>query len=129
MKKIFPYVELSNDKPYWISRADFIQYFDQADFAIRECAEVEDAYSPACFGKDENNREVFILPVVAYINGTTQFINGRHRTAVLLKHMDLLPFALVTPFAISSEILKKITQNPINLGQPIEIPDLPIIKI
>ena len=70
----------------------------------------------------------FIIPTVQFCNGRTEFINGRHRTAVLIKYLDFLPLALVHPFLIEKSLLDQITRRPIRKNQLIDLPDLPILK-
>jgi len=76
--------------------------------------------------KNDSNQSFFILPVVAFINNRTQFINGRHRTAVLLKYMNFIPLALAHPFSMNPHFINQITNNPIKNNDFIDLPDLPM---
>ncbi|MGL6160802.1 hypothetical protein [Microbulbifer sp.] len=65
------------------------------------------------------------LPTVQLISGVTQFINGRHRTAVLLKKIDRIPMAFVARGAL--DLAKKLGLEPVALNEHIELPDLPMV--
>ena len=124
--KVYAYFNLPEDKPYLINIHDFKKYFDQDDFVNRDCFNVKDAYLSSWFSVDEENRQVFILPTVQFVNGRTQFINGRHRTAVLINYMELIPIALAMPLNWEPKVLNKINQRPIVKDKTIEIPNLKI---
>jgi hypothetical protein len=58
----------------------------------------------------------------------TQFISGRHRTAVLLRHLENVPLSFDSRFTTKDEEdwLWSIAAGPVNRGIQIELPDLPI---
>ncbi len=120
-------MNLATDRPFWISRYQFEKYFDQSDFACRKCIDVQDVYLSEWFHSSDHGERMFILPTVQFVNRKTQFINGRHRTAVLMQHLGLLPIALVHPLRIEQELLIELTQQTIKIEDFIELPDLPTI--
>lgn len=83
----YPLPPLETDIPYWVSKASFYQHFDQQDFTCRDILDVVDAYLDDWFDFDAAGNRQFMIPPVSVKNGVSQFISGRHRTAVLLKFM------------------------------------------
>ena len=98
-----PSVGLKIDMPFWVSKADFFQYFDQSDFLCRNVQNVADAYLDDWFHMDTSENRCFSLPLVSVNFGTTQFISGRHRTAVLLRHLDRVPLSFDFRFISSAD--------------------------
>lgn len=93
---ILPFVDQPDDEPFWVSREAFAIHFDQDDFVHeRVVREVTSAYRREWF-PHINGVAKFQIAVVTFVGGKTQFINGRHRTAVLLPHLKELPIALAT---------------------------------
>lgn len=125
--RCFPELTLGTDVPAWVTKSTFYETFDQTDFFIREIHDVEDAYLGEWF-YEENGETRFLLPTVGLVAGRTQFINGRHRTAVLLRHLDELPIAFAVDHldAIARGIIGAIPKRPLNLTQHIFLPDLPV---
>ena len=123
-----PWTNLPCDLPFWVPREQFLTLFDQVDFAHRECQDVKSEYRSDWFYELDGASRSFIIPTVQFCNGRTEFINGRHRTAVLIKYLDFLPLALVHPFLIEKSLLDQITRRPIRKNQLIDLPDLPILK-
>src|SRR4029079_18588645 len=91
--RCLPELTLSSDSPYWVARDAFLSHFDQADFHCRESHHIVPSYLSDWFYTPEDGTMRFCLPTVMFIAGKTQFINGRHRTAVLLPHLKELPIA------------------------------------
>jgi hypothetical protein len=58
----------------------------------------------------------------------SQFISGRHRTAVLFRHLESVPLAFDSRFTTPDEEdwLWSIASGPVEKGVHIELPDLPI---
>jgi hypothetical protein len=125
----FPWKDQDRDVPYWVSRQTFLSLLDQDDFEFRDCLDVLPRYRSNWFFRHEAGKLFFILPVVQCVNGRTQFINGRHRTAVLLRYLERVPLALMTPFRMNEEGLKQITGHPLNLSEPLDLPNLPVDEV
>lgn len=123
-----PFVNLPTDMPTWVSREDFLSVFDQEDFLCRETQDVEQAYRADWFEIVEDGLPRFILPVVNVVAGKTQFINGRHRVAVLLKQMAQIPIAFAMGYLQHEAIrvIDSIPKRPLALTEVIQLPDLPI---
>ncbi len=120
----FPSKALDTDAPYWITRDEFFRGFDQSDFHCRDVQDVQDAYSADWFCIS-GNKTYFYLPTIHMVSGRTQFISGRHRTAVLLRHLQELPVAFETRFGKYAP--SHIAMRKLSLSQPILLPDLPFL--
>ena len=124
-----PHVDHPDDEPFWISKEVFSTYFDQDDFVrMRHVERVSSTYRPEWFPLVDGVRR-FQLPVVSFVSGRTQFINGRHRTAVLLDYLEELPFALAASHLgkLEQQLRAGIPKRALELSQPIELPDLPFL--
>ena len=122
-----PAVNLPTDVPFWISRSAFFEHFDQADFLCREVRDVTDAYLSDWFW-DKGGVRHFLLPPISVISGSTQFISGRHRTAVLLRHLERIPLSFDFRFIAEADKrwLHSVTDCAVDLTADIDLPDLPI---
>jgi hypothetical protein len=99
---------------------------DAKDFACRESAIVQDYYLADWF-YCENGQRFFNLPAFYLKKGCAFFINGRHRTVVLARYLELLPMALTQIDNESEGLLERLVERPLADGDPIVLPDLPII--
>jgi hypothetical protein len=118
-----------SDRPCWVSRRLFYKYFDQTDFLNRDCLEVEPLYLSDWFKPKSIGYEFlfFELPTVQFVGGKTQFINGRHRAAVLIKYLDDLPLALAMPLDRQQDFPPEVIRRQIRSAEVFEIPELPIV--
>ena len=99
---------------------------DPEDFACRESQSVEDYYRADWFYFEPEGP--FFSPPAFYLKrGRAFFINGRHRTVLLARHLELLPMALTQIDDASEPTLARIVERPLADGDPIVLPDLPII--
>jgi hypothetical protein len=123
----FPAVALDADAPFWIPKAAFYRHFDQADFRCRVVQRVVDAYLEDWFYESDGKR-YFKLPPVSVNDGITQFVSGRHRTAVLLRHLDRVPLSFDFRCIRDSDKqwIDSIGAVPIDMGTHFELPDLTI---
>lgn len=119
----------NSDTPYWISRKAFLEHFDQEDFFCRELKLVPASYLDAWFETPEDGITRFLLPTVQFVAGKTQFISGRHRTAVLLPYMQNLPISFSLVNKPPQDFLNKVILRPLALDEFIELPDLPRVEI
>jgi hypothetical protein len=126
--RCLPYVHLDTDAPWWVTKASFFQHFDQNDFLNRRVQNVIDAYLEDWFHYESADTRFFKIPPVSVINGRTQFISGRHRTAVLLRHLDRIPLSFDMRFVSEVDLrwMRQIALAPISTQTLIELPDLPI---
>lgn len=125
---VFPAINCTGDKPFWVSRKVFYDRFDQADFLNREVKYVTQAYLNDWFYKGDNGRLMFYIPVVSAIGKRTDLISSRHRLAVLLSHLEEIPFAFALEHltAASLAFLHSIPKRPLDVSDSIWLPDLPI---
>lgn len=126
--RCLPELTLSDDEPFWVSREVFFEKFDQEDFLCRESPAVALSYLTEWFHMPSDGIQRFMLPTVQFVAGKTQFINGRHRTAVLLQCLDEIPFAFYLADKVSKNILDQLVLRPLSLQEFIDMPDLPIVE-
>ena len=126
--RCLPALTVSSDQPYWVPRQSFFEQFDQEDFRCRESTEVAYAYLADWFGSSPDGVPRFLLPAVQFIGGKTQFISGRHRTAVLLPYLWELPMAFTRLNHPDEGFLRCLNLRPLALHEFIELPDLPTRK-
>jgi hypothetical protein len=126
--EVFAQVELSSDVPFWVKKSDFYLHFDQNDFFNRDVCDVQDAYLKGWFNFYENGVVRFYIPVVSLQPGKTDLVGTRHRLAVLLPHLEELPFAFATAHLDSADeiLLASIPKRPLDLSVAFWIPDFPI---
>lgn len=122
-----PYLTLDSDMPFWVTREAFLKHFDQIDFFCRKSKKVEASYLAPWFHPPEDGITRFLLPTVQFVADKTQFISGRHRTAVLLPYMKNLPIAFSLINRPPNDFLGRVTLRPLDLQEFIELPDLPIV--
>lgn len=124
----FPYLTLNSDEPYWVTRETFLSAFNQEDFTFREVLNIDYAYLSDWFHTKENTELYFSLPTVGVVSSKTQFINGRHRTAVLLAHLEEIPvaFAMDDLNPDARRFIENIPKRPLSLTESFFLPDLPI---
>lgn len=116
---------LDTDKAFWITKETFEHEFDQQDFLFRSVQLVDSNYSKHWFYIDNEGRNRFLLPTVQIVSGATQFINGRHRTAVLFSKIHKIPMAFSAGGA--QDLAQSLLLDAVPEGEPIEFPDLPIV--
>lgn len=114
------------DRAFWVPREVFEAKFDLGEFnEFRDAQEVERNYAKQWFYFDRSGNRRFLLPAVHYYNGSTEFINGRHRTAVLFNELNQIPMAL-TPSAVKALLpgshLIQLEEN-----EQFTLPDLPMV--
>jgi hypothetical protein len=123
-----PSLTLDTDVPFWVSKEVFFAFFDQRDFHFRDQAAPIAAYLADWFHTPQDGEPQFILPAVCIVGGKTQFISGRHRTAVLLPHLEELPiaFAAQPPNREAPQVIDRIPKRRLSLSERIWLPDLPV---
>ncbi|MCC7200974.1 MAG: hypothetical protein IT483_15810 [Gammaproteobacteria bacterium] len=111
-------------------RCDFEQFVHRQNYLCRDVQQVythaylQDWYSPAEGALPRR----FFLPVVDLRDNCIKFINGRHRTAVLAAHLDLLPMALAQPLdGAAPPLFERIRYSDLALHTVISLPDLPML--
>jgi len=126
--RCFPIMVAAGDEPFWVPKRAFCEHFDLDDLKCREVINTNAAYYPKWITR-KNGALWFELPTVMFISGKTQFISGRHRTAVLLPYLDTIPiaFAKVMPGNEGRPNWFQCLQ-PVDPRKTIELPDLPILE-
>lgn len=126
--RCLPYVHLDSDAPWWVSKSSFFAHFDQRDFMCRTNTQVVDAYLEDWFHDGPAGTRFFKIPPVSVIHGRTQFISGRHRTAVLLEHLERIPVSFDMRYIHDEDTgwIRRIAVAPISLQTLMELPDLPV---
>jgi len=87
-----------------------------------------DAYLDDWFLDGPGNTRFFAIPAVSVSMGRTQFISGRHRTAVLLRHLDYIPLSFDMRQITDADCqwIYAIVSTPIETHTLMNLPDLPI---
>jgi hypothetical protein len=126
--RCLPYVNLPTDAPWWVAKSAFLEHFDQNDFLCRHIKSVTDAYLKEWFHGGPDETRYFNIAPVSVINGKTQFISGRHRTAVLLAHLERIPlsFAMRDIRDADRDWIHSVALTPIDTHTLIDLPNLPI---
>lgn len=127
--RCLPALTLESDLPFWVSKSSFFAFFDQADFLCRDQEAVVPAYHRDWFWSHPDGISRFMLPTVGVCAGRTQFISGRHRTAVLLPYLDELPIAFAVEH-LGPEAMQTICTIPkreLFLSELLELPNLPMM--
>ena len=120
-------ITAAGDRPFLIKREEFMHCVDEKDLACRDSATVLDQYLATWF--HWNDGECFFnLPAFYLRNGRALFINGRHRTILLSRHLDRLPMALTQLDHASESTLENLVARPLSEGEVIFLPDLPIVE-
>ena len=83
----------SSDRLIMVDSAKLMEYVVGEDMKCRKANVVKDAYHKDWFYEHEG--ETYFTPPAAYIdNGKILFINGRHRSILLARHLKEFPFLI-----------------------------------
>jgi hypothetical protein len=122
-----PLTTKATDIAFWLARSEFLRLVHTENYL---CREIQHSYTGA-YLKDWFTEPVgaelpgLWLPTVHLSKGRIAFINGRHRTSVLLEHLDRLPMAMAEEDA-SDLLFLQVNQATIDLQDVIELPELPL---
>jgi hypothetical protein len=117
---------VATDRPYLIKWDQFAQCLDHDDFGCRESFIIRDRYLAGWWSVVGGERR-FSLPAFYLSKRRALFIDGRHRTALLSRHLTVVPLALTQSDLLSADVLQRIVLRPIGLDEMISLPDLPIV--
>lgn len=125
--RCLPYYDFQ-DQPYWIDKSTFLEHFDQHDFIERrDVMDVEPYYRQDWFETSADGHLQFILPAVFLIDSKSQFINGRHRTAVLFaNNVKKIPIAFDVSKPNTKAFVKRLQLQRIRDDEILRLPALPI---
>jgi len=107
------------DRLILVDARKLFAYIDLEDLKCRESDVIEDLYHRDWFFEYEN-AEYFTPPAVYIEKGVVRFINGRHRTLLLARYLEIFPLLIGsldldnlcgTATAKSIEVLREITVN------------------
>lgn len=125
----------AKDDLYLINSVLFMKIVCPEDLALRDSLEIKDSFHVHWF-QQKNNELYFHAPEFYLTKGIARFINGRHRTLLLAKHLREFPMALTNmdgfpvfadyPSLESCEALEKFSINKLNGSESFSFPDLPI---
>jgi hypothetical protein len=110
---------VQSDRLILIDGNKLLAHADPVDLGCRNSDVIEDLYHQACFFK-YNGAEYFTPPAAYIEQGGIKFINGRHRTLLLSRHLKSFPLLIGnldmdhcggTATAKSIEVLNEITMN------------------
>ena len=121
-------ISANGDVPYWIKRSDFEKHFDQVDARLLFPVVLVQAYLTEWFSLNECGELTYTIPGVHFVKGKTEFFNGRHRTALLLGHLDEVLISFNTKSGKDERLLEMIPKRPAKSSDRLSVPDLPIWK-
>lgn len=126
--RCLPYINLPTDRAAWVSRVAIQERFDQTDLLRLKAKPLVDAYLKDWFSHVDGSCR-FIIPPVSVIGGKTEFVNGRHRTNVLLKHLEHVPICFATRDIDAADLawIISIGGTRIEADSVLELPDLPLL--
>ena len=126
----------AQDELYLIEVKELMAIIDAKDLAQRKSEIIEDAYHVHWLTPCADGSYQFHAPEFYLTKGIVKFINGRHRTLLLVKHLEYIPMALTNmdgfpPFATgprpeSLKALAKISVQRLTDNEILEFPELPI---
>lgn len=126
----------AEDEFYLIKVDELMALVDSQDLALLNSEVIEDAYHEHWFIQCQDQSYQFHAPVIYVTKGVVKFINGRHRTLLLGRHMKMIPIALANidgspPLAKkyrpeSVEAFSKISENKLTGTEVFDFPDLPL---
>jgi hypothetical protein len=109
---------------------------DAQDLALRKSETIDDAYHEHWLIQCQDGSYHFHAPVIYINRGAIKFINGRHRTLVLSRHMQEIPMALasidgsppstITTRTASMETLTAISRKKLTSSEAFDFSELPI---
>lgn len=89
---------------------------------------MQSAYLSDWFEVKDNGDVMFYIPVTGATGVKTDLIGTRHRLAVILPHLEVLPIAIATGHLTPEgrSLLQTIPKTPLSLSSPFWLPDFPI---
>ncbi len=113
-----------------------MRVIDQSDLAQRNSQDIKNVYHKHWLSDCQDGRYVFDAPQFYLTKGVARFINGRHRTLLLIKHLTEIPMALTGmdgypiwathPHQLSINSLNQMSVRKLTGQEIFTFPDLPI---
>jgi len=126
----------AQDEFYLIKTEQFMLAVDQTDLAQRNSQRIEDAYHQHWLSPCPDGTYLFHAPEFYLTSGVARFINGRHRTLVLSKHLIEIPMALTNmdgypiwaahAHQSSLDVLARMYVRKVTAREAFSFPDLPV---
>lgn len=118
-------ITANSDRIFLVRAADLVNYFDEHDLACRDSDTILDYYHPNWFDQDDEDGSFFTPPAFYFKNGRVIFINGRHRTLLLIKYLRFLPVLLTKSDAHNLHMISQISEKELDEGFEFHLPALP----
>jgi hypothetical protein len=83
-----------SDRPYWVKWAEFERCVAEGDLASRESGKIEDWYLSKWFVRSADGDVLFSLPAFYLQESRAYFINGRHRSLLMSRYLEVIPMAV-----------------------------------
>ena len=126
----------ARDELHLISVRDFLAVVDNGDLSQRKNKVVKSVYHVHWFERAEDGVLLFHAPEFYLTEGVAKFINGRHRTIMLSRHLEAMPMALTNmdgypifasqPSQLSQNCLARISIRRVMDGEEFDFPDVPV---
>ncbi|WP_143477748.1 hypothetical protein [Pseudogulbenkiania subflava] len=129
----------AKDEFFLICVEQFMRVVDELDLEKRKSKIIRDAYHEHWFEQCADESYQFHAPEFYLTNGVARFINGRHRTLLLSRHLEYIPMALTNmdgfpisptkPHPTSLEVLESISVKKLTGDEFFHFPDLPMLYL
>lgn len=116
------------DKLFWVPVEVLRSKFDVVDLDNRIVVNVTDGYLETWF-EETNRGRAFIPPTVHLVSGKTQFISGRHRTAVLERHLEVIPMAFDFRLPEVGVWITGVGLREVGNQELVDLPELPYLQL
>ncbi len=121
-------ITLATDQALLVNRASFMNRVDHFDLAFRESETIVDAYLESWF-RYSDGHVFFTVPAFYLKDGVARFINGRHRTVLLFRHLEIAPMAVTAIPPPDRAVVQEIAASLAYDGDVVDLPDLPILTL
>ena len=83
----------SSDRLILVNSKKLFEFADEDDVKCRNSEIIADLYHPDWFFTFDGH-DYFSPPAIYIVDGVVKFINGRHRTILLSRHLDAFPMLI-----------------------------------
>jgi hypothetical protein len=119
-----------------VSVEQFMNTVDSWDLAQRKSQHIENAFHEHWLTPCADGIYLFLAPEFYLTNGRARFINGRHRTLLLSRHLREIPMALTnmdgypvhaaSPSQLSLNAIQRISVRKVSPSEVFDFPDMPV---
>lgn len=125
------YLDISNssDQYFWMDWKIIEPHWKNSELCLINEPYMKNVYHKKWFKTKEDGNKYFIIPRIGYNNYDKCIIfgNGRHRTTILSRYINEIPFA-VCESILYNDLFKDAIIKPVSGGDTIKLPNLPIIS-